>query len=69
MISSPCKTCPKRNMPKEACARDCQLLQAIQDRQVVSENGTVLSGIDCTEESRYSLPASLMRTSTALWTM
>ncbi|MFC1828832.1 hypothetical protein ACFL0O_04385 [Thermodesulfobacteriota bacterium] len=69
MISSPCKNCPRRSLPKEACAKDCQLLQAVQDKQLKSGNNSFLSGIDYTEESRYSLSISLTRTSAALWSM
>ncbi|MBW1840956.1 MAG: hypothetical protein JRI75_04095 [Deltaproteobacteria bacterium] len=69
MISSPCKNCPRRRLPKEVCAKDCQLLQAVQDRQRTSANSSFLSGIDYTEESRYSISISLTRTSTVFWTI
>lgn len=68
MISSPCKNCSRRNMPKETCARDCQVLQAVQDIQAASGKNSFLSGIDCTEESRYAVSFPLTRTFDTVWT-
>jgi hypothetical protein len=61
MISSPCKNCHRKNLPKEDCMKDCQILQAIQDIQLSVEKSIVSSGIDYTEENRYTIPASLIR--------
>jgi hypothetical protein len=66
MISSPCKNCPKRDLPKKDCAKDCQLLNAIQDLQMVAEQGCVSSRSDYTEDIGYSIPQSLRRTSLSL---
>jgi len=63
MISSPCKNCRRKNLPKEDCLKNCQILQSIQDIQLSAENGVVSPGIDYTEESRYTIPASLARDS------
>ena len=63
MISSPCKKCPLKNQPKDECIKDCELLQDIQDIQGYIGEGTGLSAIDCTEETRYSIPRSLLRAS------
>lgn len=68
MISSPCKNCSRKNLPKDNCAKDCELIQAIQHTQTLVEQDCVSSGIDYTEEYSYIIPASLMRTSNLLWT-
>lgn len=68
MISSPCKNCHRKNLPKDDCSKKCELLQAIQDIQVSARKSSSLSGIDYTEESRYSIPLSLTKTSVSLWT-
>ena len=59
MISSPCKNCQRKDLPKEDCVKDCQILQSIQDIQLSTEKGLVSPGIDYTEENRYSVPVSL----------
>lgn len=59
MISSPCKTCPKKDLPKEDCLKDCQLLKAIQDVQMSSEGRYSSIGIDYTEDTRYTIPQSI----------
>jgi len=66
MISSPCKNCPKKDLPKKDCAKDCQLLNAIQDLQMVAEESCVSSRLDYTEGIRYALPSSLRKTSISL---
>jgi len=66
MISSPCKNCHRKNLPKEDCVKDCQILQAIQDIQLSNEKSVVSSGIDYTEENRYTIPVSLTRDSVFL---
>lgn len=68
MISSPCKNCSRKNLPKDDCAKDCELLQAMQHIQASAEQDCVSSGIDDTEEYSYIISASLMRTSDLLWT-
>jgi len=68
MISSPCKNCHRKNLPKDDCSKKCELLQAIQDIQVSARKSISFSGIDYTEESRYSIPFSLTKTSVSLWT-
>ena len=69
MISSPCKNCPKKDLPKKDCAKDCQLLNAIQDLQMVAEESCVSSRQDYTESIRYALPPSLRKTSISLNTI
>lgn len=59
MISSPCKNCPKRNLPKEKCVKECELLQAIQDMELTSEKLNDGSSIDYTEEYSYNVALRL----------
>jgi hypothetical protein len=66
MISSPCKNCPKRDLPKKDCAKDCPLLNAVQDLQMVAEESCVSSRQDYTESVRYALPSSLRKNSISL---
>lgn len=54
MIASPCKTCHRRDQPKENCIKDCELLQAVQNIQHVSKEGILVSGIDYTEAGRFT---------------
>jgi len=68
MISSPCKNCSRKNLPKDDCVKDCELLQAIQHTQLSAEQDCMSSGIDYTKEYSCIIPASLMRTSNLLWT-
>ena len=58
MIASPCRNCPKRSQPKENCMKDCELLQAIQDIESSVKEVTPISGIDFTEESRFTFNLS-----------
>lgn len=37
MISSPCRNCSKKNMPKDICSKDCKKIQDIQEFQVSSK--------------------------------
>jgi len=67
MISSPCKNCFRENLPKDKCMKDCQLLREIQDILVSTEKNCVSSGIDCTEENRYTVSLSLKKTSASFW--
>jgi hypothetical protein len=68
MISSPCKNCPKRDLPKEKCAKDCKLLQAIQDMELCSEKLNDGGGIDFSDEYSYNIPISLTYRPTSQWT-
>lgn len=54
MIASPCRTCPRRDQPKENCMYDCELLQKVQKIDRVSNEVIVVSGIDCSEVDRFS---------------
>ncbi len=56
MISSPCKNCSRRNLPKEKCFKECQLLQTVQDMELTSEKLNDGSGIDYTEEYSFNIP-------------
>jgi len=46
MISSPCKTCDKKNKSKEDCYKECELLQAIQKIQLSFKENLKELGID-----------------------
>jgi hypothetical protein len=67
MISSPCKNCPKRDLPKKDCAKDCKLLNAIQDLQMTAEESGVSSRLDYTEGMRYDIPSSIKKASMSLY--
>jgi hypothetical protein len=55
MISSPCENCQRKNLPKENCANDCEILNAIQLYQVSNERDVFISAIDYSEEGRFCL--------------
>jgi hypothetical protein len=46
MISSPCKTCDRKNQSKEDCYKEFELLQAIQKIQLSVKEDLKESGID-----------------------
>lgn len=58
MVASPCKNCPKKNLPKERCIKDCQILKAIQEMDLSSETLNEGCGIDYTLEYGYHIPTS-----------
>lgn len=55
MISSPCKTCQKRNTPKDECLKTCQMIQNIQGMQLARRENSVYTAVDFTEESRFQI--------------
>ena len=55
MISSPCKTCEKRNYPKDECLKSCKILRDVQEFHLITAKSISYSAIDCTEESRYQI--------------
>lgn len=65
MISSPCRTCSKRHMPKDLCIQDCKKIIAIQKLQQHMQSPPYASGIsaDATPfsvaESNYSRMAKI----------
>jgi hypothetical protein len=69
MISSPCKKCSKKDFPKDECAKNCQLLQSIQDMQVTSGQNFGPCGIDYTDEYSYNIPMSYTSRATSIWAM
>lgn len=58
MIASPCKNCPKENLPKTVCAKDCELLEAVQNFQKAAEESGVASRQDYIEDIGYSTSLS-----------
>jgi len=69
MISSPCKNCSRKNLPKDSCIKNCKLLKAIQDIQISVTKSFDSSGIDYTEENRYTIPNTLTKNNDSLWTI
>ncbi len=63
MISSPCKTCHRKNHPKEDCYKDCELLQAMQSIQQSAIEGLIAPGIDYSEENRFTINHSTAKMS------
>jgi len=61
MISSPCKTCEKRYLPKDLCADTCERLKKVQNlnRSMADEP---YKAVDCTDGNRYGicLPVTTM---------
>ncbi len=55
MTSSPCKNCSKRFMSKLECAKDCEILQKVQEMQCKRKEQSLFSAIDYTEEGRFSI--------------
>jgi hypothetical protein len=60
MIDSPCKDCPRKNLPKDKCVKKCQLLMAIQEMDSSFEKINEGCGIDYTEEYGFNIPESLI---------
>jgi len=58
MIASPCKNCPKLNMPKTDCTKDCNLLVAVQNLQVAAQEIGISSRQDYFIEIEYDIPHS-----------
>jgi len=58
MICSPCKNCPRKNLPKEDCIKTCKMLQLIQNMESFAENLNDGCGIDYTEEYNYNVDLS-----------
>ncbi len=52
MITSPCKKCSKKYLPKEECMKDCQLLLETQNILLTAKRTCFSTGIDYTEEYR-----------------
>ena len=55
MISSPCKTCHRHNQSKEDCYKDCELLQGIQIIQLSTKKDLLESGVDYSENNRFTV--------------
>jgi len=55
MISSPCKTCINRNLPKDECLKTCEMIQNIQGLQLARRESNVYTAVDFTEESRFQI--------------
>ena len=62
MIASPCKNCPKENLPKTDCASDCKLLAAVQNFQSAVLESDVASRPDYDNEIGYDISQPLETT-------
>jgi hypothetical protein len=58
MIASPCKNCPNGNLPKTDCAKNCKLLQAVQDFRIIARKRGISSKKDYFIEIGYDIPRS-----------
>jgi ribosomal protein S26 len=59
MIYSPCRNCARKNLPKDKCVKECQIIIAIQEMDSASENLYEGCGIDYTEEYGHDIPELL----------
>ena len=55
MISSPCKDCHKKHLPKDECLKTCEMLQSIQGMQLSRRESNVYTAVDFTEDSRFAI--------------
>jgi len=51
MISSPCRNCPGKKMPKDECIKRCETLQEVQSFQTTVNDAIVSTQADFTEEA------------------
>jgi len=54
MISSPCKTCIKRDYPKDLCLETCDKIRGIQSLQHIMP-APAYASIDSSDMNRYRL--------------
>ena len=66
MILSPCIDCPKRNQPKDICSKDCALLKAVQELDLLSTECCSVTAIDYSAENRYAVCFDIQRASALL---
>jgi hypothetical protein len=59
MITSPCKNCLRKNLPKNKCISECKLLKEIQEMNLSMDRGDERCGVDCTEVYTVNIPPSL----------
>jgi hypothetical protein len=58
MIASPCKTCPKRHLPKDDCILTCEKIQKLQQRYL-NMPSPVYSAVDSADSERFQLCVQL----------
>jgi len=58
MICSPCKDCPKKDVPKQMCIIECKMIEAVQQMDLSLEKSNEGCGIDYTEAYDYNVQAS-----------
>jgi hypothetical protein len=67
MIASPCKNCPRENLPKTVCANECKLLKAVQNFQAAAHESDVASRPDYFMEIGYDMPQPFETTAASFW--
>ena len=55
VISSPCKGCRKRDLPKDECIKTCQLIQNIQHMQLSRNESDVATAVDFSEATLFQM--------------
>ena len=55
MISSPCKNCENKNLPKEICSVNCQILKELQNLQRSVANEFFTPAIDYSGSYQISM--------------
>jgi hypothetical protein len=58
MISSPCKTCHKRHLPKKQCIDTCKKLKGVQKLQHTMSGPPLTGGGYETGQFQLSVPSS-----------
>ena len=67
VTKSPCKNCPRRDLPKEYCVADCRILEAIRDIEIATTASYVCSRPDYAENVSCALPVSIARNAAFSW--
>lgn len=55
MISSPCKDCHNKNLPKDECLKSCKMIQNIQGMQLARRESNAYMAVDFSEEYRFQI--------------
>jgi hypothetical protein len=56
MIASPCKNCPKENLSKFDCTKNCKLLKAVQNFEIEARKSGISNGQDYFTEIEHDIP-------------
>jgi hypothetical protein len=55
VISSPCKACLNKNLPKDVCLKTCQLIRNIQTMQLSRSVDHVGTAVDFSEATHFQV--------------